>query len=135
MRISWISALAVAMVCNWQAVAQTSAGVKGVVTDSSGALVTGAMIVVTNLDNGARRETPTNDGGAYQFALLQPGRYSIAARKQGFKQMTRDGVELELNQIAADRLHDGGWRGERNRRSTGFGAAARIEYFVGRTGD
>ncbi len=100
MRITWISAIAVAILCGWQAVAQTSAGVKGVVTDSSGALVPGAMIVVTNLDNSARRETATDESGVSQFPLLQPGRYTIIARKQGFKQVTRDGVELELNQIA-----------------------------------
>ena len=100
MRTTWISALTFAMLCGWQAFAQTSAGIKGLVTDSSGALVPGAMIVATNLDTGARRETATNDSGVYQFPLLQPGRYSIAARKQGFKQVTRDGVGLELNQIA-----------------------------------
>src|SRR5437667_659476 len=100
MRITWISVVAVAIGCGWQAFAQTSAGVTGVVTDSSGALVPGAMIVVTNLDNGARRETATSDSGVYQFPLLQPGRYTIAARKQGFKQVTRAGIELELNQIA-----------------------------------
>jgi hypothetical protein len=100
MRITWISVLAVAILCGRQAVAQTSAGVKGVVTDSSVALVPGANIAVTNLDNGAIRETATNDSGVYQFPLLQPGRYTIAARKQGFKQMTRDGVQLELNQMA-----------------------------------
>ena len=27
------------------------------------------MIVVTNLDNGARRETATNESGVYQFPL------------------------------------------------------------------
>src|SRR5882724_7487364 len=100
MRITWISAVAVAILCGWQAVAQTSAGVKGAVTDSSGALVPGAMIVVTNLDNGTKREITTNESGAYQFPLLQPGRYSILARKPGFKQVTRDGIALELNQVA-----------------------------------
>ena len=100
MRTTWISAFTLAMVFGWQAFAQTSAGVNGVVTDSSGALVPGANIVVTNLDTGARRETAANESGVYQFPLLQPGRYTIAARKQGFKQVTRDGVELELNQVA-----------------------------------
>src|SRR5882672_7743006 len=89
MRSTWISALTVTMLCGWQAFAQTSAGVKGVVTDSSGALVPGAT-----------RETATDESGVYQFPLLQPGRYAIAARKPGFKQATRDGVKLELNQIA-----------------------------------
>src|SRR5438128_1519800 len=100
MRTTWISAVAVAMVCGWHAFAQTSAGIKGSVTDSSGALVPGANIIVSNLDTGAKRETATNESGVYQFPLLPPGRYTIAARKQGFKQVTRDGVELELNQVA-----------------------------------
>src|SRR5712672_2888709 len=100
MRTKWISALAVPRLCGRQALAQTPAGVKGVVTDSSGAVVPGANVVVTNLDTGTRRETATGESGEYQFPLLQPGRYSIAARKQGFKQVTRSGVDLELNQNA-----------------------------------
>ena len=100
MRTTLISMLAVATVCGWQAFAQTSAGIKGVVTDSSGALVPGAEIVVTNLDTRARRQTLTNETGGYDVPLLPPGRYTIAGRKQGFKQAMRDGLELELNQIA-----------------------------------
>src|ERR1700674_2022524 len=98
MRITWISVAAVAIGCGWQAFAQTSAGVKGVVTDSSGALVPGAEIVVTNLDTGARRQTTTNETGVYEVPLLQPGRYTIAGHKTGFKQAMRDGLKLELNQ-------------------------------------
>ena len=100
MRTTWISALTFAIVCGWQAFAQTSAGVKGWLRIQAERLSPGPMIVVTNLDTGARRETATNESGVYQFPLLQPGRYSIAARKQGFKQVTRDGVQLELNQVA-----------------------------------
>src|SRR5216683_717425 len=99
MRTTWISAVAVAMICGCQAFAQTSAGVKGVVTDSSGALVPGTEIVVTNLDTGARRQTLTNETGVYEVPLLQPGRYTIAGNKQGFKRVVRDGLKLELNQI------------------------------------
>ncbi len=56
MRTKWISAIAIMAVGACQAFAQTSAGVKGVVTDTSGAVVPGARIEVTNLDNGTRRE-------------------------------------------------------------------------------
>src|SRR5262245_21198554 len=108
MRIAWISALAIAIVCGWQAFAQTSAGVKGVVTDSSGALVAGAMIFVTNLDTGAWRETATNESGVYQIPLLQPGRYTIAARKQGFKQAGSDALAPELETfcfVSVDQFH------------------------------
>src|SRR5450432_1682253 len=100
MRTTLISTVAVAIVCGWQAFAQTSAGVKGIVTDSSGAMVPGAEIVVTNLDTGARRQTLTSETGVYDVPLLQPGRYTIAGHKQGFKQAMRDGLQLELNQIA-----------------------------------
>src|SRR5260370_32745083 len=98
MRTTLISAVAVALVCGWQLFAQTSAGVKGVVTDCSGALVPGAEVVVTNLGTGARRQTLTNETGVYEVPLLPPGRYTIAGRKPGFKQATRDGLELEPNQ-------------------------------------
>ena len=56
MRTAWISAIAVATMCGWQALAQTSAGVRGVVTDSSGALVPAAEIVVISTpEPGGRR--------------------------------------------------------------------------------
>src|SRR3954447_2699537 len=93
-------ALIVAAAGVWQAMAQTSAGLNGVVLDSSGALMPGTNVVVTNLDNGSKRETVSNESGLYQFALLQPGRYSISARQAGFKQATKDGIELEVNQVA-----------------------------------
>jgi hypothetical protein len=79
--------------------AQTSAGIRGSVLDSSGALIPGASVLVTNLETGAKRETVSNENGSYQIPLLQPGPYSIMARKQGFKQLARD-VRLELNQVA-----------------------------------
>src|SRR5258706_3819761 len=100
MQNRWLKVFILALAGVWQMFAQTSAGVNGVVVDSSGALIPGASVVVTNLDTGATRETVTNESGVYQFPLLQPGRYSIIARKQGFKQVTRDGVQLELNQVA-----------------------------------
>src|SRR5689334_16525869 len=100
MRTKWILAVAVIAAGTWQIFAQTSAGVNGVVLDSSGALMPDTAVSVTNLDTGAKRDTVTNESGVYQFPLLQPGRYSIAVRKQGFKQATREGVQLELNQVA-----------------------------------
>src|SRR4051794_2114801 len=73
-----------------QIFAQTSAGVNGTVTDSSGAVVSGADVTITNLDTGARRVATTGDDGLYQFPSLQSGRYSVTVQKTGFKQMTQD---------------------------------------------
>ena len=94
------AAFAVGMILSGlRLLAQTSAGINGSILDSSGALIPGAHVVMTNLETDAKRETVSNDSGAYQIPLLQPGAYSIAARKQGFKQVTRD-IRLELNQVA-----------------------------------
>src|SRR5260370_39287923 len=100
MRTMLRSIFAAALACGCLLLAQPSAGLKGVVTDSSGALVPNAVIVVTNLNTGAQRQTLTSESGVYEIPLLQPGRYTVASRKEGFKQALREGVELELNQIA-----------------------------------
>jgi hypothetical protein len=100
MRTALLPMLVALVTSGWQAFAQTSAGLKGVVTDSSGAVVPAAEIVVTNLDNGAKRQTVTNETGDYDIPLLPSGRYTIAGRKPGFKQAIREDVRLELNQIA-----------------------------------
>ena len=100
MRKVWLVVFAAAIACVSQSFAQTSAGVNGVILDSSGATMPDTQVTITNLDTGAKREATTNESGGYQFALLQPGRYSIAARRQGFKRVSRDGLQLEVNQVA-----------------------------------
>ena len=79
---------------------QTTATLGGQVSDASGAAVPGAGIVLTNADTGVRREAITNAEGLYQFPLLQPGTYNLAVQKQGFKQVTQEGIRLEVNQAA-----------------------------------
>jgi hypothetical protein len=100
MRKACVFVFVAAIACVSQSFAQTSAGVNGMILDSSGAAMPDTQVTVTNLETGAKREATTNESGGYQFTLLQPGRYSIAARRQGFKQVTRDGIQLEVNQVA-----------------------------------
>src|SRR5437867_13447000 len=60
------------------AVAQvTTADVVGRVTDTSGAVLPGVMIVIENLGTGATRSAVSSDTGDYVFNLLPPGRYSV----------------------------------------------------------
>ena len=59
----------VVLVCACSAVlagsahAQFHAGIQGTVTDSTGAVVTGAKIIVTSQETGASQETSSNDEG------------------------------------------------------------------------
>src|ERR1051326_5795919 len=80
--------------------AQTTAGLTGTLTDSTGAIVPNARVTVINTETGARREAVSNDAGLYQFSLLPPGSYSISVQREGFKQVSQEGVHLEVNQTA-----------------------------------
>src|SRR5438093_2277951 len=80
--------------------AQTAAGLTGTLTDSTGAIVPDARVTVISAETGARREAVSNDAGLYQFSLLPPGSYSISVQREGFKQVTQEGVRLEVNQTA-----------------------------------
>ncbi len=62
--------------------AQTTATVIGAVTDSSGAVIPGARITITNVDIALRRQAISTEAGFYEFRLLQPGNYSISAQKE-----------------------------------------------------
>jgi hypothetical protein len=83
-----------------RAAGQTTAGLNGIVTDASGGAAPGARLTLTNLDTGSQREAVSSESGAYEFLLLQPGNYSLTAQKEGFKQITREGIRLEVNQVA-----------------------------------
>jgi hypothetical protein len=78
----------------------TNARLTGTVTDSTGAIVPGATITVTNLGT-QRVETTTSDSsGDYVFASLFPAVYTVEVKAAGFKTVKQN-VTLEVQQIAA----------------------------------
>jgi hypothetical protein len=79
--------------------AQTTNGlITGAVTDSSGAFVPGTQISVTNQNTSLSRVTTTNSSGTYILPQLPPGLYKINVSKEGFASVSRDNVELQVNQ-------------------------------------
>ena len=92
-RILWLALLA-APLC-----AQT-AGINGVVTDSTQALVPGARITITSLETGLRREVETNEVGYYSIPLLPIGRYRATASKEGFGPAEWPEFKLDVQQVA-----------------------------------
>ncbi len=78
--------------------AQESRGtILGRVTDSSGLLVPGVSVQVTNIATGVTLKGATNDEGNYFFSFLIPGMYRVTAEKQGFKRSVRDAIEVNVN--------------------------------------
>ena len=80
--------------------AQTSGEITGLVTDSSGAAVSGATATVTNKATGAARKVVTNSEGLYSFPSLMPGVYELKVERAGFKTAALDNITLEVQQTA-----------------------------------
>ncbi|PYU93966.1 MAG: hypothetical protein DMG08_08815, partial [Acidobacteria bacterium] len=82
------------------AAAQTLGEITGVVRDSSGAVIPGATVAVTNPATNATRTVMSNEAGVYHFPALQPGTYTIKVEMAGFRTITQTGVELQVQQSA-----------------------------------
>src|SRR6266436_3584878 len=74
----------------------TNATLNGQVTDTSGAAVPNAKVVVVNDATNVRYETKTNNDGIYVEPNLPPGTYHIEITKEGFKTVMQPGIELHV---------------------------------------
>src|SRR3954466_2474221 len=74
--------------------------IEGTVSDSSGAVLPGVTVTVTNLDTGTARSTVTNEKGLYRAALLALGRGRVVAELQGFKKFEGTDIQLSVGQTA-----------------------------------
>jgi outer membrane receptor protein involved in Fe transport len=78
--------------------AQTVTGtIQGTVTDTSGGVVPGATVTITHVDTGTDRAIVTNEQGTYAAPFLQIGRYRIKVELSGFGSVTREGIDVRLN--------------------------------------
>jgi len=100
-----IYTLGVMFALSFSGFAQTGGQVTGLVTDPSGSIIAGATIVITNSQTNVTRITTTNSAGDYAFPALLPGVYNMKAEMQGFRGEAREGVELQVEQIARIDFH------------------------------
>jgi len=79
--------------------AQTpAAGLTGVVTDPSGAVIAKAAVRLIN-SVGASIDTTTNRDGVYEFKNLAPGTYTLKAASKGFALFTKEDVQIIAAQL------------------------------------
>lgn len=76
---------------------QDRATIVGTVTDSTGAVVPGATVVITNSAAGTNRTLETNSSGNFNAPDLNIGTYSVRCTMQGFKEYTKNGIALNIN--------------------------------------
>jgi Carboxypeptidase regulatory-like domain len=80
--------------------AQQMGTITGTVSDSTGAVISGAAITVTNTATQQVRPATTTDAGAYTVPYLLPGNYEVKAEKAGFKVSTHAGVDVQVGGVA-----------------------------------
>lgn len=79
--------------------AQFRAAVQGVVTDSNGAVVSGATVTLTNNETGRTQQTTTSDSGFYRFSGLAPGNYTLTTEQQNFKKSVQENIRVEAENV------------------------------------
>ena len=77
-----------------------NAALEGTITDSSGGVLPGVTVTVTNTDTGAQRVVTTNENGLYRAPLLPLGTYRVTAELSGFKKFEQSGISLAAGQTA-----------------------------------
>ncbi len=78
------------------AFAQSTATLQGAVTDTSGAVVPNAQIVLRSTAIGVERTAQSDVDGNYQMAALPPGTYRAEVRAQGFQTQLVNDLNIEV---------------------------------------
>lgn len=73
--------------------------IRGTVTDSTGAVVSGAKVTATNTATGISFNTTSSKDGIFDFLQLGVGDYTVRAEQTGFKKFQASGIHLDLNEI------------------------------------
>src|ERR1035437_8624381 len=70
--------------------------IRGTVTDPTGALIPEVAVTVLDTDTGVSKDFTTNRDGLYDTNSLVPGPYTITFTKDGFEQLVRGPITLEV---------------------------------------
>lgn len=90
--------LAAGLPCAGQVV---NASLTGTVKDTSGGVIPGAAVKITNVSEGVSTTTVSDASGNYNFPSLRPANYTLSAEKSGFKTTVIPNVTLQVYQKAS----------------------------------
>src|SRR5579863_2286153 len=77
------------------AYAQNGTGtITGTVSDPTGSVVSGGVVVVIETQTGIKHQTVSNASGAYTIPMLPVGIYNISAIKPGYSVAAQKGLKL-----------------------------------------
>jgi hypothetical protein len=93
------ASLLICVLVTSSAFAQDPTGaIEGTITDATAAILTGAHVVVRNLDTGFVRDTRTGPDGFYRVNAVPVGRYSVTAEAPQFAPLVQEPVDVNVSQ-------------------------------------
>jgi hypothetical protein len=102
LRIVMLCGLALGTASLVRAQNSNSGDIRGTVTDSSGAVVPGVSVTVTNNDTGVINHYVTNSDGLYDTNSILPGTYTLEFSKESFEKLKRASVPLQVGIVTVD---------------------------------
>jgi len=111
-RMGWLYVMVLAVVAAVGALgarAQSdNGGVVGTVTDSTGAVIPNAAVVITNTETGLKLNGKSNDSGEFQIFAVPRGSYQADVQAPGFQSQTQNfDVSVATTQTLAFKLATG----------------------------
>ncbi|MGA6986464.1 MAG: carboxypeptidase regulatory-like domain-containing protein [Terriglobales bacterium] len=83
--------------------ASITGGISGVVTDTSGAVVSGAAVVAIDIQTGVKTTVKSDGKGFYNLPTLAIGTYNLEISHSGFKTYRKTGLVIDANaELRAD---------------------------------
>jgi hypothetical protein len=77
--------------------AGTTGSISGSVKDSTGAVIPGAFVEITNTSQGIQSKSATDAGGSFTFQSLPVGRYDLQATAPGFSVVKQVGLMVNAD--------------------------------------
>jgi hypothetical protein len=97
----YVAAVACLVIAGSPLAAQSISGtILGTVYDASHAIIAGAGVTATNVDQGWSRVTKSDSLGNYTFPQLPPGKYQVGVSAAGFQSLTVSDIALLVDQNA-----------------------------------
>jgi hypothetical protein len=104
---AWLCAVVLLAIAGTPAFAQggrTAASIVGTVTDSSGAVIPGASVVVKSNATATEFTATTNDQGSFTIPAVDPGSYTVTVTLMGFKTWVGNDVRVNAGTPASVRV-------------------------------
>ena len=97
---AWLVAFTVLFLSSAGAQSVNEAGLRGTISDASGAVVPNAHITLTDVGTNVAHNSASDGSGAYNIRALPPATYKMLVQASGFGAVEQDNIALTVNQQA-----------------------------------